>query len=330
MIASLQPTRPGKLGYMPGAFLGYTPGASLGYMPGAFLGDVADSTMSAAIDAGFDPSELSYLSTAGATDNDFANLINGTVTIDQLVAQYSGGAVAPQPITAAAMNFQPTSWEGFGVQSALQSLGADIAALEAKVASSSAVSNAIGSQVAAAAAQYNSWLNTYQNWVNQGTNIEIYTDQSGNTQIVNSSQAGINPLVIVAAATVTALAAAIVYYHSQTVAPLVAQANALAGNALTSTTAINSANSLLQQGNSYIAQGNALTPTNPTQGAALIAQGQQMVTQANSILGTANTASSAVATTTPTSLSTWISQNTTLIVVAGIAIFLGPSIIKKI
>jgi hypothetical protein len=83
-----------RMGYV--AHMGYTPGAN--FLSG--LGDFSPSMENAAVDAGIQPSDIDLLNNLGATDQDLQNLINGTVTLQQLYAQY--GATIPSTSAAAA------------------------------------------------------------------------------------------------------------------------------------------------------------------------------------------------------------------------------------
>jgi len=122
------------------------------------------------------------------------------------------------------MQMEPTDWASYGVEYALADLDSDLKQLESMMASNPIVASAVGPQVQAERAQYNSWLNTYHSWVNATNNPQVVTLHDGTVEIVTVDLAGVNPIVIVSAATVVALAAAIVFFHHQTVAATIAQA----------------------------------------------------------------------------------------------------------
>lgn len=86
--------RPG-MGYSPGAWgLGRTVSHlnGMGYLPGAStlrgLGAISASREAQAVAAGVNQSDLDLLSSLGATDDDIADLLNGSISLTALYAEY--------------------------------------------------------------------------------------------------------------------------------------------------------------------------------------------------------------------------------------------------
>jgi hypothetical protein len=200
-------------------------------------------------------------------------------------------------------------------------LESDLSLLSQWTNSSSAVAAAIGGPLGSALDQDMAWRAQYQGWVNSAPQPGIITMPDGSQQIVSMQQAGVNPYVIVGLTAAAGLAAAILYYHHNTVAGFIAQAQAImaqtgmAQNAAAEATALN-------------AQADHVQATNPTAAAQYRKQAQTILNTAGTIAagGTGATPPPAP----PVDWSAWIQKNAVLIVILGGAIFLGPSLIKKI
>jgi hypothetical protein len=327
------------VGFMPGGYDGYHNRLDgLGYSGGSpsyGLGGISEGEYAFALSAGFGQGELDTLDAMGATDAEIDSLIQGEVDVPTLMARLSG-TQPTQPITAAKMQYEPTDWASYGVESALASLGADLDQLSAWTNASTAVASAIGGPLGAALDQYATWQAEYQGWVNSGPHPQILTMPDGSQHIVSVSEAGVNPYVIVAVGSVTALAAAILYYHQVTVAGLISQAKAIMSGNMMGTAAVDQAGALDQSASSDDAQANAIVASNPAKAASLHQSASQKRAQASQILTTARQVASAAAgggaapQPPPMDWGAWFQKNAIWIVVGGGAIFLGPSLIKKI
>jgi hypothetical protein len=98
------------MGHHPGAYAFGKASRHMGYAGGArTLGDFSSTTMSAGLAAGIAQSDLTLLDSVGATDNDIADLINGSITLTALYAEY--GVTIP-PTTSAAAQTAITSSPG--------------------------------------------------------------------------------------------------------------------------------------------------------------------------------------------------------------------------
>jgi hypothetical protein len=215
------------------------------------LGAVSDSEKQNAITAGIDPGVLSTIDALGASDTDVEMLIHGAIDLPTLMLHLTGGPPSAG-VPASQLEMEPTDWPSYGVEQALAELDSDLRQLESMVASNPVVASAVGSQVQAERAQYNSWLNTYHSWVNAANNPEVITLPDGTVAIVNVDQAGVNPIIIVSVGAVVALAAAIVLFHHQTVAATIAQAKT--AQAQSAQAMVNAASTVAAQGDSATAQ----------------------------------------------------------------------------
>lgn len=88
-----------SMGYAAGSnAFGYV--AHMGYLPGtSTLGAISATMQSNALAGGVAQSDLDLLNSLGATDNDIQDLLNGTITLSALYAQY-GVNVSPPPAPA--------------------------------------------------------------------------------------------------------------------------------------------------------------------------------------------------------------------------------------
>jgi hypothetical protein len=300
------------LGYASGSYVGRT---RLGYASGSpahGLGSISPGEYAFALAAGFTQGDLDTLDVMGATDAQIDQLIQGETDVPTLMAQLSG-TQPTQPITGATMQFQTTSWAALPVESALASLDSDISLLEQWVATTPSIAAAVASQVQAERAQYQTWAAQYQGWVNQTSNP--VTD--GN-QIYEAGLSAGQVTAIVAVATVTALAAAILYYHQNTVAATIAQAQAANEQAMTATAGIAQAAQLNQQATSLNTQANTVATSNPSQAATLRAQALALQNQATQILRTAQSPGSAPTPAAGASPLDWIKQNWQLAIGFGV------------
>jgi hypothetical protein len=318
------------LGYQGGSYVGRT---RLGYAtgsPGYGLGSISPGEYAFAIGAGFSQGDLDTLDAMGATDAEIDALMQGEIDVPGLMAKLSG-TQPTQPITGATMQFEPTDWAAYGVEAALSSLDDDLFILESQIAAYPSIESAIGDQVRTERTQYDSWHAQYQGWVNQTSAPEVIHYPDGSVWIGQTSQSGVNPIIIVAVAAVTALAAAIVYYHKTTVAGTMATMEATSAQAQTGTAAINQSAPLTQQAAALDVQANAVAHSDPAKAAQLHQQAASLRAEASQILTTAGqTAGSGGVVPKATDWSAWFQNNAIWVIGAAVAIFVGPSLIKKI
>lgn len=324
------PTPMGDLGFASGSYVGRT---RLGYASGSpahGLGSISNNEWGIAVSAGISASDLNTLDMMGATDLQIDALIAGDTDFITLMSHLSGTQPV-QPITAANMQYEPTDWASYGVESALQDLDSDISLMESWEASTPAVANAVGNQIHAERVKYNAWAAQYQGWVNQTSTPDVIHMQDGSTYIGQVSQAGMNPMIIVGAAVLLGVAAAIVTYHHDTVAGTKGQAAAAKAQAEAATAAINNANSMNQSADQDTAHANAIRNTNPTlakqyddSAAAKRAQANEMLHVAQSPGGAGGSSNA------PIDWGSWFQKNATWLAIAGVAVFVGPSLVKKL
>jgi hypothetical protein len=278
-----------------------------------FLGAVSADERTSALAAGLDSHTLDTLDALGATDGDIEELLAGAIDLPALMQQLTGGPPSAG-VPAGQMNAEPTDWLTYGVESALDSLDADVGTLESLASSDPRVNAAVGSQVAAERAQVNSWRGTYQGWVNAAPQPQVFTMPDGSKLIGTIDEAGVNPVAIVAVAAVLALAGAIVYYHTQTVNATMAEALAAQSTAQTAGMSITSATQFFQRADAADAAGDHVSAA-------------QFRAQGNAILkaGTPVSASGM-----PTDWGAWLQKNAVVIGLIGAAVILGPSLIKRI
>lgn len=294
-----------RLGFMPGAFVGRT---RLGYASGSPAHGLGDTQGDAAtaVELGIvDQSTMDLLLAEGATDDQIVALINGQIdlpTLQNTLTQQPFATTYAGQQSQSGIQITSVSWVQFGVESALDSLNSDISQLESWENESSAVASALAAQIMAARQQYDTWNAKYQSWVNSAPQPELLTMPDGTQQIVETLQAGLNPVVIVAAGTIVALAAAIVAYHTGTVASLIAQAKQI----MTTT-------GMQQQAIQQAAQ---IAQTNPT-------VATQMLKVAQNPGGT-----NPPPQPQPSSWQAWLQKNSGLVLGAAALIFVAPPLLK--
>jgi len=90
-----------SMGYSPGArtFSGLGQVATIGHMPGSnkTMGDISAAMESNAVAAGVSQSDLDLLSSVGASDNDIADLLNGTISLTALYTTLGVTIAPPTP-----------------------------------------------------------------------------------------------------------------------------------------------------------------------------------------------------------------------------------------
>lgn len=300
-----------RLGFMPGSYTGRT---RLGYTTGSPAHGLGDTQGDAAtaVELGIvDQETMDLLLAEGATDAQIVALINGQIdlpTLQNTLVQQPFASTQPGQPSQSGITLQPepTDWASYGVEQALASLDSDISQLETWSRESSAVQTAIGAAIIGARQKYNSWQSQYQAWVNAAPQPEVLTMPDGTEQIVEPvQQAGVNVTVIVAAATVVALATAIAYYHTQTVNGLIAQAKQV----MTQT-------GMQQQA---IQQASQVAATNPT-----------LATQILKVAQAPGGTTAPPGGPQPQSWQLWLQNNTGLVVGALVLVFVAPPLLKAI
>lgn len=339
---------PSSLGYFTGSRLGRVaqrPGVGfpralglLGYVPSSFSPELYQ----AAVAAGVSESTLKTADALGGQDYQLSPLVQGQITEDQFLNWVANGIqpgalLGPAAPGAGNVQFDVSSsdWAALGVENAILGLDGDVMLLEQEIAAYPSVASAVGSEVAAERAKTNSWKAELQSYIDAAPNPQVITMPDGTQWIGTVDAAGINWTRVVQLAALTAIVGAIVYYHQTTVSGTIAKAQAAQTGASAASNAIASANQLNAQATLLDAQGNAAAAAgNSAQATQLHSQATQARAQANAMLATGQAGAAAGAAggqpQPPIDWSAWFQKNAIWVGVAAVAIFLGPSLIKRI
>jgi hypothetical protein len=281
-----------------------------------FLGDVSQELIDGALALGMDQHTLDTLVALGATDADFADLVQGNIDVVGLMQRLTGGA----PVVDTSVIQPVTDNPVFAaIESQLAAADQEITAAESALASVTGADPnaqvAAINDVTAARAQWNDYNSQYQEILQAANQPGAGMLPDGSIAQVTMAGTGLGSagyVILIAAGIITALYSGIVIWRSQTTSRLAAETANL--QARTQSSAVTQGTVLTQQANAADAAGNHTLATQlRAQAAAVLTAG----TPAGSVSG-------------PKNWSLWLQQNAIVIGAVFAAIIIVPKVLKKI